>query len=193
MPFLIFFLMISWPVLEVASIIQVSRWVGPLVTFLLLAGGFAFGAFVVRSSKPGCCSSRHGGGALRHAARETADRGRNGYARRHPLHGPGFVSDAVAMLLLIPQIRDLIWRGLSYGFRSGQPVRTQPRPGPQTAREQEKPQRQDDVIDVEFTEVPRNKSSGGSRAKPANSPWGKAEVGSLRGSITDETDDEASE
>jgi UPF0716 family protein affecting phage T7 exclusion len=49
MPFLIFFLMISWPVLEVASIIQVNRWVGPLATFLLLAGGFAFGAFLIRS------------------------------------------------------------------------------------------------------------------------------------------------
>ena len=49
MPFLIFFLMISWPVLEVASIIQMSLWVGPLATFLLLAAGFTFGAFLIRS------------------------------------------------------------------------------------------------------------------------------------------------
>jgi UPF0716 family protein affecting phage T7 exclusion len=88
---------------------------------------------------------------------------------------PGFVSDVVAMLLLIPQLRDQIWRGLSFGFRRGQPVRTQPRPEPQTARRQEKPQRQDDVIDVEFTEVPRNKSSGASSAKRADTPWGKTE------------------
>ena len=49
MPFLIFFLMISWPVLEVASIIQMSLWVGPLATFLLLAAGFTLGAFLIRS------------------------------------------------------------------------------------------------------------------------------------------------
>jgi len=175
MPFLIFFLMISWPVLEVASIIQMSRWVGPLATFLLLAGGFAFGAFVVRSQS-------------RVVALRVMQAVRSGTPPEKPLiEGgtatlagilfmvPGFVSDAVAMLLLIPQLRDLIWRGLSYGFRSGQPVRTQPRPEPQTARRQEKPQRQDDVIDVEFTEVPRGKSSGASSAKPAGSPWSKAE------------------
>lgn len=174
MPFLIFFLMISWPVLEVASIIQVSRWVGPLATFLLLAGGFAFGAFVVRSQS-------------RVVALRVMQAVRSGTPPEKPLiEGgtatlagilfmiPGFVSDAVAMLLLIPQIRDLIWRGLSYGFRNGQPVRPQPRPEPQTARRQEKPQRQDDVIDVEFTEVPRDQRSGASSAKPADSPWGKA-------------------
>jgi hypothetical protein len=54
-------------------------------------------------------------------------------------------------------------------------VRTQHRPEPQSARRQEKPQRQDDVIDVEFTEVPRNKSSGASSAKRADTPWGKTE------------------
>jgi len=174
MPFLIFFLMISWPVLEVASIIQVSRWVGPLATFLLLAGGFAFGAFVIRSQS-------------RVVALRVMQAVRSGTPPEKPLiEGgtatlagilfmvPGFVSDAVAMLLLIPQLRDLIWRGLSYGFRSGQPVRQQPRPEPQAARRQEKPQRQDDVIDVEFTEVPRNKSSGASSAKRSDTPWGKA-------------------
>ena len=45
MPFLIFFLMISWPVLEVASIIQVSRWVGPLATFLLMGAFFLLFGF----------------------------------------------------------------------------------------------------------------------------------------------------
>ena len=88
---------------------------------------------------------------------------------------PGFVSDVVAALLLVPQIRDLIWQGLSYGFRRGQPVPRQPRPEPQTARRQEKPHRADDVIDVEFTEVPRDQRSGASRAKRADSPWGRAE------------------
>lgn len=175
MPFLIFFLMISWPVLEVASIIQVNLWVGPLATFLLLVGGFAFGAFLIRSHS-------------RVVALRVMQAIRSGAPPEKPLLEsgtaalagilfmiPGFVSDAVAVLLLVPQIRDLIWRGLSYGFRSGQPVRRQPRPEPQTARRQEKPHRADDVIDVEFTEVPRGQSSGASSAKRADSPWGRAE------------------
>src|ERR1700758_116963 len=49
MPFLIFFLLISLPVLEVASIVEVSRWNGPLVTFLLLAASVTFGIFLIRS------------------------------------------------------------------------------------------------------------------------------------------------
>ncbi len=174
MPFLIFFLIISWPVLEVASIIQVNLWVGPLATFLLLAGGFAFGAFLIRSQS-------------RFVALRVMQAVRSGAPPEKPLLEsatvaiagilfmiPGFVSDAVAVLLLVPQIRDLIWRGLSYGFRGGQPVPRQPRPEPQTARRQEKPHRADDVIDVEFTEVPRGQSSGASSAKRA-SPWGRAE------------------
>ena len=49
MPFIIFFFIVSLPVIEVASIVQVSRWVGPFVTFLLLAASVAFGAFLIRS------------------------------------------------------------------------------------------------------------------------------------------------
>ena len=49
MPFLIFFLVISLPVIEVASIVEVSRWIGGYATFLLLAAGIAFGAFLIRS------------------------------------------------------------------------------------------------------------------------------------------------
>ena len=174
MPFLIFFLMISWPVLEVASIIQVSHWVGPLATFLLLAAGFALGAAMIRSHS-------------RVFAFRIMDAMRSGKPPEKMLLEsgmialagilfmvPGFVSDVMAALLLIPQIRDAAWRVMSFGLR--RPVRPQPRPEPQTARRQEKPQRQDDVIDVEFTEVPRNKNSGASSAKPAaDSPWGKGE------------------
>ena len=89
MPFLIFFLLISWPVLEVASIIQVSRWVGPLATFLLLAGGSAFGAFVVRSQ------SRVVALRVMQAVRSGTPpekpllEGGTADACRHPLHGPG--------------------------------------------------------------------------------------------------------
>ena len=171
MPFLIFFLMVSWPVLEVASIIQVSQWIGPLETFLLLAAGFALGAAMIRSHS-------------RVVAFRVMDAMRSGRPPEKTLLEsgtialagilfmvPGFVSDAMAALLLIPQIRDAIWRVMSYGLR--RPVRPQPRPEPQNARRQQKPHRADDVIDVEFTEVPRDQRSGASSAKRADTPWGK--------------------
>ncbi len=172
MPFLVFFLMISWPVLEVASIIQMSRWVGPLATFLLLAAGFALGASMIRSHS-------------RTVAIRVMNAIRSGAPPEKPLLEsgtmalagilfiiPGFFSDAMAALLLIPQIRDAIWRLMSYGLR--RPVRPHSRPEPQGMRRPEKPRRSDDVIDVEFTEVPRGQGSG-AKAKPAESPWNKAE------------------
>jgi UPF0716 protein FxsA len=174
MPFIILFLMISWPVLEVASIVEVSRWIGGFATFLLLAAGFAFGAFLIRSQ------SRVAGLRVMEAVRA-------GKPPEKPLLDsgtitlagvlfmiPGFVSDAVALFLLIPQVREFMWRGVSYGFRSGGRVpRPQARPGPQAPQNQQKPQRADDVIDVEFTEVPRDQSGGASSAQHAGSPWSK--------------------
>ncbi len=177
MPFIIFFLMISWPVLEVASIVQMSRWIGPLATFLLLAGGVAFGAFLIRSQ------SRVVGLRVMEAMRAGAppektllDSGTVTLAGLLFMI-PGFVSDAVAFMLLIPSMRNMIWRGASYGFRSTGPYRSsrpQARPEPQwNKKPQPKPKRAEDVIDVEFTEVPRDQSSGGADAKRTDSPWGK--------------------
>ena len=173
MPFLLLLLMISWPVLEVVSIIQVSNWIGPLSTFALLILGFAFGAFLIQSQ------SRVVGLRVMEAIR-------SGSPPEKPLLDsgtitfsgilfmiPGFVSDAVALLLLLPEVRNWMWRGVSYGLRRGQPpVRPQTRPGPETQKPQ-KPKRAEDVIDVEFTEVPPGQGSGGSSAKRADSPWGK--------------------
>lgn len=175
MPFFIFFLMISWPVLEVASIIQMSKWVGPLTTFLLLVGGFAFGAFLIRSQ------SRVVGARLMEAIRSGAAPERTLLdSGTVSLAGvlfmiPGFFSDAAAVLLLIPAFRDFMWRGVSYGFKG----RVQPAPGPQPRPEPgfrqppPKPKRAEDVIDVEFTEVPRDQGGDASNAKRADSPWGK--------------------
>lgn len=172
MPFLILFLMISWPVLEVASIIQMSRWVGSLETFLLLVAGFAFGAFLVHSQSRvvglRVVQAMRAGAPPEKALMDSGTVTLAGFL----FMVPGFVSDAVAALLLVPQIRDVIWRGLSYGLRSGQPVRRSGGTEPQ-ARRQEKPHRSDDVIDAEFTEVPRDQSSGASRARRADTPWGK--------------------
>lgn len=173
MPFIIFFLMISWPVLEVASIIQMSKWVGGMSTFLLLAAGFAFGAFLIRSH------SRIAPVRIMEAMRTGAppekallDSGTTMLAGVLFMV-PGFISDALAVLLLLPSFRSFMWRGVSYGVRSRPGgVRTQPRAEAGFNQPRQKPKRSDDVIDVDYTEVPRDQG-GGSSAHRADSPWGK--------------------
>ncbi len=169
MPFLIFFLVISLPVLEVASIVQVSRWIGATPTFLLLAASVAFGAFLIRSQ------------SLR-VGRHVMEAMREGTPPEQPLIDsgsiilagalfmiPGFFSDILALVLLLPEARRLIWRGMSFGIRSRkQDERAQA--GPQT--HPAKPQRAADAIDVEFTEVPPGSGSGGASAH-RDSPWSK--------------------
>jgi UPF0716 protein FxsA len=169
MPFLIFFLLISLPVLEVASIVEVSRWVGPLATFLLLAASVTFGIFLIRSQS-----------AL--AGRRVMAAIQAGTPPEEPLLDtgaimlagvlfmiPGFISDILALFLLLPAARRLMWRGMSLGLRGR--VRVW-QTGRQPQSEPAKPQRAGDAIDVEFTEVPRDPGGGGTRGRP-DSPWGK--------------------
>ncbi|WP_127079376.1 FxsA family protein [Rhodomicrobium lacus] len=176
MPFVILFLMISWPVLEVASIIQVSRWIGGIPTFLLLAAGVAVGAFLVKSQ------SRLVGVRVMEAMRSGGspektllDSGTTSLAGILFMI-PGFVSDAVAILLLLPAVRGLLWRGASYGVRArGARWQTRPQPGarPEPQANAQGPVRSETVIDVEFTEVPRGEGKSGSSAKRTDSPWNK--------------------
>ncbi len=174
MPFLIFFLILSLPVLEVASIVQVSRWIGPLPTFLLLAASVAFGVFLFRSQSV-------------IVGRRVMQAIQAGTPPEQPLLDsgaimlagllfmiPGFFSDVLALLLLLPEARRLIWRGMSLGLHGRlRAWRTEERTGPGSRPAPEKPHRANDVIDVEFTEVPPGRTSGGTEAQPTGSPWGK--------------------
>lgn len=165
MPFLLFFLIISLPVIEVATIIEVSSLVGPLVTFLLLAASAIFGAFLIRSQSLVM-------------GRRVMEAMRAGTPPEEPLLDsasiviagvllmiPGFFSDFLALLLLLPKARRLIWRGISSRVRGkAETSRTEPRAGGRPA----KPRRAKDAIDAEFIEVPRE------RGEPRrDSPWGK--------------------
>jgi UPF0716 protein FxsA len=164
MPFLIFFLVISLPVIEVASIVEVNRIVGPFVTFLLLAGGVAFGMFLIRSQS-----------AI--MARRALEAMQAGAPPEQPLLDagstmaagllfiiPGFFTDFIALLLLLPVARRMIWGGISYGVR-----RQTSNSRAHTWSDPPKPQRSEDVIDVEFTEVPP-----GERTGRKDSPWGRS-------------------
>src|SRR5271165_5196123 len=156
MPFLIFFLVLSLPVLEVASIVEVSRWVGPVPTFLLLAGSITFGAFLIRSQ-----SMMMGRRVMQAVQAGTAPEQALLDSGAVILAGvlfmiPGFFSDLLALIVLLPTARRFVWRGVSFGMRKqARPVEDGPRAAPQ------KPRRADDVIDVEFTEVPPGQNHGG--------------------------------
>ncbi len=167
MPFVFFFLLISLPVIEVASIIQVSHWVGPFVTFLLLAASATFGLFLLRSQ------SLLLGKRMMQALREGTppektllDSGMISLAGVLFMV-PGFVTDVIALLLLIPVARKQIWRWLSIGAKN--------RGGAWQAKQQAsadaKPHRADDVIDVEFTEVPRDAKPQPDAGHASETPW----------------------
>ena len=82
---------------------------------------------------------------------------------------PGFFSDILALFLLLPEARRLIWRGISFALRGRtRTLQTQARARAHAA----KPHRGGDVIDVEFTEVPRGRNPDGGGAQ-RDSPWGK--------------------
>jgi UPF0716 protein FxsA len=160
---------VKLPVLEVASIVEVSRRVGPLATFLLLAASVTFGIFLIRSQSL-------------MAGRRVMAAMQAGTPPEEPLLDtgaimlagvlfmiPGFVSDILALFLLIPAARRLMWRGMSLGLRGRVKVW---RSDPQKPRDPAKPARADDAIDVEYTEVPRDERGGGTRAHP-DSPWGQ--------------------
>lgn len=168
MPFLIFFFMISLPVIEVASIVEVSRLVGPLVTFLLLAASVAFGAFLIRSQSIA-------------VVRRVMEAMQSGTPPEEPLLDsgsimfagvlfmiPGFVTDILGLFLLLPEARRWIWRGASFALRGRRQTSwTRVRPGPPP-----KPRRSADVIDAEFTEVPKDRDSR-KDTDGKESPWGK--------------------
>lgn len=169
MPFVIFFMLISLPLLEVASIVQVSRWIGPLATFLVLAAGVAFGAYLIRSQ--GLVVSRRVMEAIRQGLppeKPLLDSGMVSLAGVLFMI-PGFITDIVAVLLLIPAARRVMWRFAAFGMRREVRVWQRWQTGDEPLRQE--PRRADDVIDVEFTEVPRDKSTPSAGPRREDSPW----------------------
>ncbi|HZV20066.1 MAG TPA: FxsA family protein [Hyphomicrobiales bacterium] len=170
MPFIVFFILISLPVLEVASIVEVSRWIGPLGTFLLLAASVAFGAFLLRAQ--GLAVARRVAEALEAGApppeKPLLD------SAMLALAGilfmiPGFITDIFAILIILPATRRWMWRGVSFGLR---------RPGWRRIHIRRRPdsraQDPSDAIDVEFREVPQDQPRNGTGVRRDDSPWRKS-------------------
>lgn len=106
------FLFLALPLLEIAGFVIVGRQVGALATVGLVIASTVVGAMLLR---------HQGLGALRRAQAEIE-------AERDPsrqlTHGamtvlaalllivPGFITDIVALLLLLPPVQDFAWRFL---------------------------------------------------------------------------------
>lgn len=143
-------LLLLLPVLEIAVMIQVGTWIGAGPTVLLIVAAFLAGALLLR----------HQGLATLRRAQETLDRGElpvgavfQGFcvvAGAILLMIPGFLTDIVGLLLLLPFPRDAIGRWLLNRLKSSGALKvwtTETRGGPAGTT------RTGQVIDVEYTEV----------------------------------------
>ncbi len=104
------------PLAEIAGFVIVGRAIGIAATLALVVLGLVIGSFLLR---------RQGIGILRRMSAE----GRNGTMPGRELLDPamnviasllfiipGFLSDIVAILLLIPPVRNLLWRSIAKRF-----------------------------------------------------------------------------
>lgn len=108
----VLFLLLLWPVAEIAGFIVVGREIGVLATIALIFAGGLLGAALMRYQ---------GFGVLSRIQAEVAA-GRS--PGREVAHGlmiliagmllllPGFVSDLIGLALFIPPVRDIAWRFL---------------------------------------------------------------------------------
>ena len=143
-------LLLLLPILELAVMIEVGGWIGgwPTVGLLVLAG--IAGSLILR----------HRGLAVLRRAQEALDRGElpvgavfEGFcvvAGAILLIIPGFITDVVAILLLLPFPRDAIGRWLLDRMRASGSLRVwmnRTESGPPGARQRET------VIDVDYREV----------------------------------------
>ena len=101
-------LFLIWPLLEIIGFIIVDRWLGIVLTLLLVVGSTVFGFFLLRVL--GLFA------LLPKARRQFTDKQFLGELVNVPLIGlagllfiiPGFLTDIVGLLILIPGIRNYI-------------------------------------------------------------------------------------
>lgn len=101
---------LALPVLEILLIVRVAHWIGAGATFLLLLAGVAVGSLLIR--RVGQRSMRQMASVLRGGVPSTEGLASSGW---FVLGGvlliiPGFITDAVALLLITPVTRRILGR-----------------------------------------------------------------------------------
>jgi UPF0716 protein FxsA len=116
-------LLLLWPVAELLVIVKVAEAIGILLTLVLLFAGWPLGMLAIRSE--GRAVWRRMAAALEHGrvpGREVLD-GALVLIGGTLLMIPGFITDAIGILLLLPPFRIPLRHLLARNFRS--PVVTQ--------------------------------------------------------------------
>jgi UPF0716 protein FxsA len=111
-------LVILWPLAEVLVAVEVARAIGVVWMLLALIAGWPLGSWVIRSQ--GRNAIRRLGAAIaaqRPPAREVLD-GAIVLLAGMLLLIPGFITDALGALLVLPPVRALARRGITRHLRS---------------------------------------------------------------------------
>jgi UPF0716 protein FxsA len=182
MPLLLFLFFVVLPIAEIAVFIEAAHTIGIWPTILLTLGSAFLGSFLMRTQ----------GTATLNRFLQSAERGElpiepviDGMGILTAgvlLATPGFVTDAMGLLLFVPPLRRTFMkamfmrfiRGAHVHFRvysdgrntGGTPHRGPARPNPQDA----KLHKSDNVVDAEFETIdpPREKKNG-----DGSTPWKK--------------------
>ena len=154
----LFALFVAVPILEIALFIQVGGWLGLWPTLLIVVLTAALGTVLVR---------RQG---LAELARVQASFERLSDPTRPLAHGamilasglllltPGLFTDALGFALLVPQVRDALMRYVAARVKVGRfQMGETPRAAPHASA---RPAPQDDVIEGEVIDTPRDGPSG---------------------------------
>lgn len=163
MPFAVTALLLLIPLAEIATFVAVGSRIGVLATVGLSIATSLLGGLLMR---------RQGFGILARLQRESENGGSPG---RELAHGamvllagvllliPGFLTDALGLLLFVPPVRELAWRSI----RSRVTVVTDFNFAAYGRRRAD-----DRVIDLDEDEYSRNSAARG----PDGSPWRRREL-----------------
>lgn len=156
MPLLLILIFIGVPILEIAVFIQAGNLIGLWPTL----------AAVVLTAVAGAALLRAQGLAALRRARRQLDRGEMPIAEVVTgvclliggalLLTPGFVTDTVGFLLLIPPVRNVVGRWAIAALMRGRNTRVWIDGEEIVTTHRERASRPADAIDVEFTDLPRS-------------------------------------
>jgi UPF0716 protein FxsA len=111
-------LLICWPIAELLVAIKVAEAIGVLLTVVLLIVGWPVGVWLLRAEGRGAWRRLSAAAAAgRPPAREVLD-GALVLFGGALLIVPGFITDALGLLLLLPPVRWLAGRAVARNFQS---------------------------------------------------------------------------
>lgn len=170
MAYLILFLLLMLPFAEIAMFWAVSDAVGVFAAVALLVLAAVFGSYLIRAQ------------SLAMADRIAAAI-HEGQPPEQPLLDssmlslagilfiiPGFLTDILGLIILLPPTRRFLWRAFAYGFRQTWSIKTSTTARPKPDEPGEGP-----IIDAEYSEVgpQADEKAKTAQATPASSPWRK--------------------